>query len=226
MHRTQRIVGNKAAYDLGMFGTECGTTRSNGGVNAGQMHGHHVRIAFDDYHLPLLDDGGFGQIDSVENLGLTVKLRIRRVDVFGGDLVVLIQFARAEAERASGRIADGPGHAAAEIVVDAALALAGQAGVEDLLLCKPLGCQMTHEIIPALGRVAAAETFAVGLGEVAAAEQFAGGQCLLGQDLGDEETLGFLAGFQQSRALGAIVLAVWTVATVLVVQLDVVLVGE
>ena len=85
---------------------------------------------------------------------------------------------------------------------------------------------MAHEIIPALGRVAAAETFAVGLGEVAASEQLAGGQCFLGQDLGDEEALGFLAGFQQSRALGAGVLARRAVAAVLVVQLDMVLVGE
>ncbi len=85
---------------------------------------------------------------------------------------------------------------------------------------------MAHEIIPALRRVAAAETFAISLGEVAAAKQLAGGQCFLGQDLGDEEALGFLAGFQQSRALGAGVLARRAVAAVLVVQLDMVLVGE
>ena len=85
---------------------------------------------------------------------------------------------------------------------------------------------MAHEIIPALRRVAAAETFAISLGEVAASEQLAGGQCFLGQDLGDEEALGFLAGFQQSGALGAGVFAVRPVAAVLVVQFDMVLVGE
>ena len=209
-----------------MFGAECGAAGGDGGVDAGQVHGHHVRIAFDYHHLPFFDDGGFGQVDAVEHLGFAVKLRIRRIDVFGGDLVVLIQLARAEPERAAGRIADGPGHAAAEIIVHATLALAGKAGVEDLPLREALVRQVADQIIPALGRVAAAETFAVGLGEVAAAEQFAGGQCLLGQDLGDEETLGFLAGFQQSGAFGAGVFAVRPVAAVLVVQLDVVLVGE
>ena len=226
LDRTQRIVGDQAAHNLGVLGAERRAARGDGGVDAGQMHGHHVRIAFDDHHLPLLDDGGFGQIDAVKHLGFAVELRIRRVDVFGGDLVVLIQLARAEAERAAGRIADGPGHSAAEIVIDAALALTGQARVEDFLLRKPLGGQVAHKIIPTLGRVAATETFAVGLGEVAASEQLAGGQCFLGQNLGDEEALGFLAGFQQSGALGAGVLAVRAVAAVLVVQLDMVLVGE
>ena len=90
LDRAQRIVGDQAAHDLGVLGAECGTTRSNGGVDTGQVHGHHVRIAFDDHHLSLLDDGGFGQIDAVEHLGFAVELRVRRVDVFGGDLIVFV----------------------------------------------------------------------------------------------------------------------------------------
>ena len=84
LDRAQRIVGDQTAHDLGVLGTERGAARGDGGVNAGQVHGHHVRIAFDDHHLSFLDDGGFRQIDAVKHLGFAVELRVRRVDVFGG----------------------------------------------------------------------------------------------------------------------------------------------
>ena len=73
-----------------MLGAERRAARGDGGVDAGQVHGHHVRIAFDDHHLSFLDDGGFGQIDAVKHLGFAVELRVRRVDVFGGDLIVFV----------------------------------------------------------------------------------------------------------------------------------------
>ena len=90
LDRTQRIVGDQAAHNLGVLGAERRAARGDGGVDAGQVHGHHVRIAFDDHHLPLLDDGGFRQIDAVKHLGFAVELRVRRVDVFGGDLIVFV----------------------------------------------------------------------------------------------------------------------------------------
>ena len=90
LDRAQRIVGDQAAHDLGVLGAERRAARGDGGVDAGQVHGHHVRIAFDDHDLPLLDDGGFRQIDAVKHLGFAVELRVRRVDVFGGDLVVFV----------------------------------------------------------------------------------------------------------------------------------------
>ena len=90
----------------------------------------------------------------------------------------------------------------------------------------PLVGQVAHKIIPTLGRVAATETFAVGLGEVAASEQLAGGQCFLGQDL---ETKKRWASSQASSSrvrLEPAFSRVRAVAAVLVVQLDMVLVGE
>ena len=63
---------------------------------------------------------------------------------------------------------------------------------------------MAHEIIPSLGRVAATETFCNQLGRSCGRQSsLRAGSASFGQDLGDEEALGFLAGFQQSRALGA-----------------------
>ena len=117
----------------------CGAARGDRRVDAGQMHGHHIGIAFDDYRLAFLHNRRFGKVDAVQHLCFAVQLRVGRVDVFRVDRVILVQLARAEAERAAGRIADRPRHAAAEIVIDAALALAGQARVEDFLLRKPLG---------------------------------------------------------------------------------------
>ena len=80
------------------------------------------------------------------------------------------------------------------------LATTGKSGVQHLLLGEAFVRQVTHEIVPALWGVAAAETFAIGLAEIASAEQFTCGERLLAHDLRGEEPLGFLVCFEQTRA--------------------------
>ena len=90
LHRAQRIVGDKTTYDFGMFRTERGTACGNRGVDSGQMHGHHVGIAFDDHHLTFLDDRSLRHINAIQHLVFAVQRRIRRIDVFRADRIVLI----------------------------------------------------------------------------------------------------------------------------------------
>ena len=198
LHRAEGIVGDETAHDLGMFGAERRAAGGDGRIYAGQVHGHHVGIAFDDHDLTFLHDRGFGHIDAVQHLILVVQLGIRRIDVFRVDRIVLIQLPRAETQRSAGGVAYRPSHAAPEIVVYAALPLPGKARVEHFLLRESLAGQMAHEIVPTLGRIAASEPLAVRLTEVAPVQKLSGGERLLGHQLGYEERLGGLVRFQQT----------------------------
>ena len=85
LHRPQRIVRNQTTHDLGMLSTERGTACGNRGVDSGQMHGHHVGIAFDDHHLTFLDDRSLRHVNAVEHLVFAIQRRIRRIYVFRAD---------------------------------------------------------------------------------------------------------------------------------------------
>ncbi len=224
LHRAERIVGDQTAHDLGVLVAERGAACGDRGVDARQVHGHHVGVALHDHHLAFVHDLLLGQVDAVEHLVLVVELRVRRIDVFRVDLVVVIQLARAESQGAASGVADRPRHTPAEIVVHAPLALAGQTGVEHLLLREPLVGQVAHQIVPSARRVAAAEPRAIGLRKITAGEQFAGGQRFVGHQLRHKEPLGLLVRLKQARALGAF--GFGRIAGLVVMQLDVVAVGE
>ena len=196
LHGAQRIVRDQSADDLRMLGAECGAARGDRRVDAGQMHGHHIGIAFDDHRLAFLHNRRFGKVDAVQHLCFAVQLRVGRVDVFRVDRVILVQLARAEAKRTSGRITNRPCHAATEIVVYATLALTGESRVEHLLLGEAFAGKVPHQVIPSLGGISAAEPLAVGLAEVATVQQLARGERLLGHQLGDEVFLRRLVGFE------------------------------
>ena len=144
LYRAQRIVGDKTTYDFGMFSTERGTACGDRSVDSGQMHGHHVGIAFDDHHLTFLDDRSLRHVNAIEHLIFAVQHRIRRIDVFRTDRIVLIQFARSEAQRTTGRIANRPCYAASKIVVHPVLALTSQSRVQHLLLRETFAGQIAH----------------------------------------------------------------------------------
>ena len=207
-----------------MLGAECGAARGDRRVDAGQMHGHHIGIAFDDHRLAFLHNRRFGKVDAVQHLCFAVQLRVGRVDVFRIDRVILVQLARAEAKRTTGRITNRPCHAATEIVVYATLALTGESRVEHLLLGEAFAGKVPHQVIPSLGGISAAEPLAVGLAEVATVQQLARGERLLGHQLGDEEFLRRLVGFEQACAFRTGVRG--HVVGFVVMQFDMVFVGE
>ena len=224
LYGSQRIIGNQTPHDFGMFGTERSTASGYGGIDAGQMHGHHIGVAFDDHHLTLLHDRGFCHIDAVQHLVLAIQLRIGGIDVLRVDRVILIQLARAETKRTACRIANRPSHTPAKIIVDAVLTLTRKARIEHLLLREALACQMAYEIVPTLRRVSAAESLAVSLAEITAIEQFAGGKRLSGHQLRYEELLRRFVRFEQTGTLrtGMLGLGVRLIVT----QLDMVPVGQ
>ena len=224
LHRAQRIIGDQPPHDLRVLGAERRAARRHRRIDAGQMHRHDIGVTFDDDDLTLLHDGRLRQVDAVQHLRLTVQLGVRRVDVLRGDLIVVIQLARAKAERAPGRITNRPCGAAGEIVVHAALPLPRKPGVKHLLLRKPLGRKIANQIVPPLRRVPAAETLAVRPAEIASAEQLARGQSLLAHDLRHEKTLSLLVGLDQPGPLRPGMLGAPT--GILVMQLDMVFVGE
>ena len=198
LHRAQRIVGDKTTYDFGMFRTERGTACGNRGVDSGQMHGHHVGIAFDDHHLTFLDNRSLRHINAIQHLVFAVQRRIRRIDVFRADRIVLIQFACAKTKRTTGRIANRPCYAATKIVVHPMLSLASQSRVQHLLLREAFAGQVPNQIVPTLRSVSTTETLAIGLAEVTTIKQFTCGERVFGHQLRYEKLLRGLIGFQQA----------------------------
>ena len=84
--------------------------------------------------------------------------------------------------------------------------------------------KVPHQVIPSLGGISAAEPLAVGLAEVATVQQLARGERLLGHQLGDEEFLRRLVGFEQACAFRTGVRG--HVVGFVVMQFDMVFVGE
>ena len=183
LNRPQGIVGNEPADYLGMVLAKGRSAGGHSSIDTGKVAGHDIGVPLDDDHLALLDDGILGQVDTVENLVLPVELGIGGVDVLGADAVVLEELAGTEPQGAARRVANGPGHPAAEVVIDTALALSGQPRIQHLLLRESLGGEVTNEVVPAARGVTASEMGAVSLGEGSPCQEFAGGQGLLGHDL-------------------------------------------
>ena len=102
LYRTQRIVGDQTTHDLGMLGTERGAACRDRGINAGQMHGHHIRIPFDDHRLTFLHNRRLRHINAIQHLVFPIQLRVGSINVFRTNRIILIQLASAETKRASG----------------------------------------------------------------------------------------------------------------------------
>ena len=164
------VVGNHAAHHLDVAGTERGTAGGNGGGDAGEVCRHDVRVAFHDDDLLILGHIAFCQVDAVKHLGFLVQLSLGGVQVFGA-LVVVKEAAGTKADGLAGNGADGPDNAAAEAVVQAAVALGEHAGRLQLLIGEALGAKVLKQVVPAARGVADTE-FAGGCGvETAGAEE-------------------------------------------------------
>jgi hypothetical protein len=164
------VVGNHAAHHLDVAGTERGAAGGNGGGDAGEVCRHDVRVAFHDDDLLGLGHIAFCQVNAVEHLGFLVQLRLGGVQVFGA-LVVVEEAAGTEADGFTGDGADGPDDAAAEAVVQAAVALREHAGSLQFLIGEALGAKVLEQVIPAARGVADTELAGCGGVETAGAEE-------------------------------------------------------
>ena len=164
------VVGNHAAHHLDVPGTERGTAGGHGGGDARQVRGHHVRVTLHDDDLLLLGHLAFGQVDAVEHLGLLVQLRLGGIEVLGA-LVVVEEAAGAEADGLPRDGANRPDDAAAEAVVQAAVALGEHAGCLQLLIGEALGAKVLEQVVPAARGVTDTELAGCGGVETAGAEE-------------------------------------------------------
>ena len=120
-----------------------------------RLVGHQrVGVALDDHGLAGLADRALGLVDEVERPALVEQRRRRGVEVLGP---LPFQQPAAEPDGVAVRVADGEQDAGAELVDDAAAALAG-AGEADLdELFGPdvaLGLELAGHLVPAGGRPA------------------------------------------------------------------------
>ena len=153
-----------------MAGTERGAAGGNGGGDAGEVCRHDVRVAFHDDDLLSLGHIAFCQVNAVEHLGFLVQLRLGGVQVFGA-LVVVEEAAGTEADGFTGDGADGPDDAAAEAVVQAAVALREHAGRLQFLVREPLGAKVLEQVVPAARGVADTELAGCGGVKTAGAKE-------------------------------------------------------
>ena len=153
-----------------MAGTERGAAGGNGGGDAGEVCRHDVRVAFHDDDLLGLGHIAFCQVNAVKHLGFLVQLRLGGVQVFGA-LVVVEEAAGTETDGFAGDGADGPDDAAAEAVVQAAVALREHAGSLQLLISETLGAKVLEQVVPAARGVADTELAGCGGIETAGAEE-------------------------------------------------------
>ena len=134
-------------------------------------------VAFDDDHAAgvAAGDVALGQVETVEHLRLLVDGRLGGVQVLRA-LVVVVQLARAEADRLTGDVADRPHQASAEAVVHAASLVRGdQPGRGQLLAREALGTEGLEHRVPALWGVADPEVRGGSRIEPALAEEAARG---------------------------------------------------
>lgn len=187
-----------------MVAAEGGAAGRDGGRDAGQVAGHDVRVALDDDRAARLGDLLLGEVDAVEDLGLPVDRRLRRVQVLRA-VVVLAQAAGAEADDLAADVADGPHQTAAEAVDGPAAALLGDPGGDELLVGEALATQEAREVVPACRAVADAEVRGGGLVEAALGEELAADLRLGALQLVHVELGGHLVRLDQADALTALV---------------------
>ena len=182
-----------------MVHTKSRTAGRHRRLNTGKIHGHHIGIALNHHHMARFENALPRLVDTKENLILVVQLRVRRVDVLGFNLVLVVQLARTETQRPASNIANRPGQTSAEIVVHAVIALASDTGIHHFLVGKALGSQVAHQIVPAERRITAAKLLTLSLGKVASGEQLAGWQGFVAEKIISKEFLRLLAHLQQAR---------------------------
>ena len=121
------------------------------------------------------------------------------VDVLGGQAVVVVEAAGAEAQDGAARVLDGPDDAALEVVP--AAVLADEAGADELVVAEPRPRQVAVQRPAVLGGVAHAEPLGGGAVEAAPVEHAAGLDGLGGGELGGEEVGGHLVGLHDAHPL-------------------------
>jgi len=95
----QPVVGAEEALEhAGVVVAEGGAAAGHGGVDPGQVGGHHVGVALDHHSLRAFPDGPAGQVQAVEHVGFLVDGGFGSVDVLGGQPVVVEDPAAAETQ--------------------------------------------------------------------------------------------------------------------------------
>ena len=134
-----------------MLGAERSAARRNGSRYAGKMARHHIGVALNDNSLPTQGDLALCLVDGVEHLALLVKLGLRRVQVLGLHGVVVAQAARTETDDVAGDVVDRPHDPAAETIDRAALTLAGEPGLHQLVVGEAAAAQVPDLLVPVVG---------------------------------------------------------------------------
>ena len=168
----RRVVAHDAAERGDVVGAEGGAAGGDRGGDAGQVAGHDVGVPLDDDDPMAAGDLALGEVEPVEHPGLLVERRLGGVEVLR-PVVVVEQPAGAEADDLAGHIADRPDHAAAEAVVDAALALRDEPAGDELVTGEALRGEGVEHRRPALGGEADAEVRGSARVEPALAEEAA-----------------------------------------------------
>src|SRR5690606_2994101 len=115
----RRVVAHDPTQSADVLRSEGGAARRDGRRQAREVAGHDDGIAFhhDDAFRIAARDVALGEVEPVENLVLLVDGRLGGIEVLRS-LVLVVELARAEADRLPRDIADRPYDAASEPVVD------------------------------------------------------------------------------------------------------------
>ena len=182
-----------------MAGTERGAAGGNGSGDAGEVCRHNVRVAFHNDDLLSLGHIAFCQVNAVKHLGFLVQLRLGGVQVFGA-LIVVKETAGTETDGFTGNGANRPDDAAAEAVVQAAVALREHTGRLQLLIREALGAKVLEQVVPAARGVADTELAGCGGVETAGAEEALRLLSISAVEVAFEELGGHLVRVEQAAA--------------------------
>ena len=176
------IIQHKPPQHLQVLAAKRRATGRHGGAHAGGMHGHHVRVAFDDDRLVRLGNIPLGQVEAEEHLGLAVQHGLRGVHVLA-QLVVIEKLAGTEPDDVAGQIFDRPQQAPVEAINGAAFPHLGNAGLFQLLEGKALPQKVLRRRVPAGRGVATLKVVDRIAGKPAVEQEVAGRGRLRGLEL-------------------------------------------
>ena len=180
------VVHQQPPQDGDVPVTEGRAAGGDGRRDARKVAGHHVGVALDQDGLTPLGDVSLGQIGPVQHGALLEQRCLRRIQVLRA-VVVSGELARPEGDHVAGQVRDRPDQPAAELVDQAAAALACQAAGQQLGLGEAAAAQMPGERLPLSRRVANPEMPCVSELEAARGQEIASGQrCRAVQLLGVE----------------------------------------
>jgi hypothetical protein len=209
-------VAEHAAHHLDVIDAEGRPAGGDRRGDPGEVAGHDVGVTLHHHDLATAGDVPLGEIESVEHLGLVIDRRLGGVEVFG-PLVVIQQLARAEAEGLAGDVADRPDQPAAEPVVGAPVALADEAGGEQLRLGVAEGLEVRAQGVVALRGESDPEALGRRRIEPALAEERTGRFRIRSGQLGDEV---FRGGLVRREDAGTVAVVAVGLPAILVVQLE------